>query len=96
MQVLKEDVELVSSVYTAGVYAKRFHFLEHLLERLSTFGDISVLNTSVYKRFKVRIKRAYLGQSERRVTRMRNTVMLTELQRRGEQHILPSNVGSSL
>lgn len=93
---LKEGRGMFSLVCTSGLYTMKLYMLHHLLEDVSSFGNMSVLEAAVYKQFDVHIKRAYQGSSRRCATDMENTEMLMERQQPDTQHTLFTEVRSSL
>lgn len=58
---------MVFSVWTADVYTMTFHFRNHLLEDMRTFGDVLVLDATIYNHFNVHMKTAYRKSFQRQV-----------------------------
>lgn len=50
-------MELFDSVYQSEIHTMKFHSLDHSVEEVRKFGDISVLTTTAYERLNVHIKR---------------------------------------
>lgn len=50
----------------AGLYAPRFHLLNHVVEDLERSGSWDLVNISAFEQFIVHIKRAYMSMLQRR------------------------------
>lgn len=83
------------SVCTSIVYTMNFHFLDHLVEDLKRFGDVSVLDASLYKQFRVHKKTAYQESSRRKAARMQRAAMLMKRQQRRARPRFSTDVESS-
>lgn len=88
-------VELFSFFCTSVQYTVRFYFLDHLMEDFRSFENISVFDASDYELFNVHTERAYRWLSKTRATRLQETAMLMEPQRKGKQHAMSTDVESS-
>lgn len=92
----KKVMELRSSVRTSTVYKMKFHLLDHFVQEVRSFGNISVLDASNYEKLSVHIKRVCQGLSRRPATRIRETGMLMKRLRRDEQCTMISELRSNL
>lgn len=73
----------------------KLHFLDHMVDDVRGFEDISVLDASAYEQFNVHMERADRGSSRRRATPTQETVVLMELQGTVEQDTTSTEVRSS-
>lgn len=74
----RELVERFDDHCESGLYTLKFHLLDHMVEDIRKFGTLSVLDGSPFEHFNVHIKQAYRKTSQRRSTRMMETVGVIE------------------
>lgn len=74
------------------VYKIKLDLLNHLVHDVRRFKNISALDASVYKQFKVHNKKAYRGSSRVRANCMQKTVGLMERQQRGDRPTISAEV----
>lgn len=67
-------MELSAPVCTTGVQIMKFHLLNRLVADIIKFGDISALDTFIYKQFNIHIEKAYQESSRRQASRTKKTV----------------------
>lgn len=70
-------MELLSSVFTAGVYTTRLYLLNHLFKDIKSFRHSSVLDASLYEQLQDHNKKEYGGLSWMRAMRVQETAMLS-------------------
>lgn len=74
----KDFVKLCFSPCRSRVYTIALHFLDDIVEDITRFGNVSLLDVSAYDQSKSYIKRAYRGSTRRRTTGMQEKMMFTE------------------
>lgn len=57
-----------------GIHTLKFHLLDHVVEDLSKFGGLNILDASPYEHFNTFFKQSYRSTSKRIATRMDETV----------------------
>lgn len=57
-----------------GIYSLKFHLLDHIVEYIQTFGNMSILDSTTYEYFSGLIKQSYISTSIRLTTPMAETV----------------------
>lgn len=72
------------------------HLVDHSVEDIKTFGEMSVLNPSVYILFNAHIRRACRGPTKRRAARMNQSVMLIEWHQSSERPRISTEVGFNM
>lgn len=91
----EEIVELLSCAYKSAVYTVKLHLLDHLMQNVLEFEDITVLHAFTYDSIMF-ISRGHTKRSFREYAIcMLETVMLMEQQQTGDRHIMYTKVRCS-
>lgn len=86
----------VFSVCTTLVYKMMFPLLVNFVESIRSCAEIHVLNTYVFKRITVHMRRAYRGSSSRQATHMLDTITSLQGNRKGEPPTIFFKIGRNL